>query len=498
MNGSPALTTADAPVAAAVEPGRRGRLLFVVHQFFPQFHSGTETLCERVARICTAAGWHVDIITSVMVDAAAIAAFRDSPFCDDAAREILSDERPELSRQFSYDYAPGIRVHAFTHSHDPAYGRPRFGREVSDPAIERFVEALLDAADYHRAAVFHQLHFPLAALETIRERGVPLSFVATDFFAVCPLGSQQLEDGRHCAGQGPGSIACIRHLSDRTGWLEWFIQNYPGILIAPYLHLYRALGPWPKLPVHPHQNLYYLLRRNRDSLRFLKSCDVIVAPTSSVAESLRGAGVPDHRITHLAYGMPPASIPAPPVRRAGSPVRLCYAGQTTERKGLHVLLEALRRLPEDCDWTLDVWGNFDHGGAYARACRAEAEAMAPRVALKGTFQSYRIHEVLDGYDYLVIPSTWAENLPLVLLSALQIALPVIVSDAQGLLDAFPDGRVHGRSFRMGDAEDLARVLREEMRIRPEYRAELAPVIPSVQDFAAALLNIPDLSLVGEG
>ncbi|MEM9199620.1 MAG: glycosyltransferase, partial [Pseudomonadota bacterium] len=146
------------------------------------------------------------------------------------------------------------------------------------------------------------------------------------------------------------------------------------------------------------------------------------------------------------------------------------------------------RLPRDLDWQLDVWGDVAQGGVYAAAQAARVPEFGGRVRLCGTFESYRIHEVLSGYDYVLLPSTWSENLPLVLLSALQIGMPVIVSDARGLLDAFPGGEVYGRSFAMNDAADLARVLEEEMRSRPAYDPATAPHVPSVEEFAEALLG----------
>ncbi|MEM9047295.1 MAG: glycosyltransferase [Pseudomonadota bacterium] len=467
----------------------RPRLLLIVHQFFPQFHSGTETLCERCARAYVAMGFAVDIVTSVMVDEAALPPLLASDVLDAQTRAVLEAPEPPLTRQIRYAYAPHIDVHAFTHSHDPRHGRPRFLREVTEPAIEALFDRLSEARRYQRAIVFHLLHVPLKGLAGLAARGIPISFVATDFFAVCPIGSQQFEDGRLCRGPGPMSLACVRHLSTgQEGWLGWVQRINPTLVSAFYLWIFQRLGPWARLPVHPWQNLYFLVERNRASRAFLRTCDVVIAPSSRVAESLATAGLQKNRIRRLPYGMPPPRQATPPDRLAQPGVRLCYAAQISPRKGLNVLLDALERLPESLEWQLDIWGDVAQGGRYAAQQAARINGFCGRVRLLGTFASYRIHAVLGGYDYVVLPSTWSENLPLVLLSALQIGQPVIVSDARGLLDAFPDGRVHGRRFRMGDAADLARVLEEEIRGRPAYDPSDAPHIPSVEEFAIALLG----------
>ncbi|MEM9197219.1 MAG: hypothetical protein AAGD12_05135, partial [Pseudomonadota bacterium] len=69
------------PAAAA-----RPRLLLIVHQFFPQFHSGTETLCERCARRYVEMGYAVDIVTSIIVDAEVLPPLLASDVLDAEAR----------------------------------------------------------------------------------------------------------------------------------------------------------------------------------------------------------------------------------------------------------------------------------------------------------------------------------------------------------------------------------------------------------------------------
>jgi glycosyltransferase involved in cell wall biosynthesis len=60
-------------------------------------------------------------------------------------------------------------------------------------------------------------------------------------------------------------------------------------------------------------------------------------------------------------------------------------------------------------------------------------------------------------DFLVIPSTWYENSPLVLLNALASHTPVIVSDVEGLTE-FLQPDVNGYKFARGDVDDLERVM----------------------------------------
>ena len=60
-------------------------------------------------------------------------------------------------------------------------------------------------------------------------------------------------------------------------------------------------------------------------------------------------------------------------------------------------------------------------------------------------------------DWVVVPSVWWENAPLVIQEAFQHGRPVIASDIGGMAEHVRDG-VDGLHFRAGDHEALARTL----------------------------------------
>jgi len=80
------------------------------------------------------------------------------------------------------------------------------------------------------------------------------------------------------------------------------------------------------------------------------------------------------------------------------------------------------------------------------------------VSFLGTFPKEKIANVLAELDFLVIPSTWYENSPLVLLSALASHTPVIVSDVAGMTEFVEEGK-NGFAFKMGNVDELERVFR---------------------------------------
>ncbi|MBQ9566220.1 MAG: glycosyltransferase family 4 protein [Synergistaceae bacterium] len=106
--------------------------------------------------------------------------------------------------------------------------------------------------------------------------------------------------------------------------------------------------------------------------------------------------------------------------------RFLFVGYLARRKGLDVALRALGEL-KDRDWTLDVLGDG--------AQREEWTALARELGLEGriTFHGFRddAEEWMSRSGCLLFPS-YEEGLPLTVLEALAVGLPVLASDIEPL------------------------------------------------------------------
>jgi glycosyltransferase involved in cell wall biosynthesis len=96
--------------------------------------------------------------------------------------------------------------------------------------------------------------------------------------------------------------------------------------------------------------------------------------------------------------------------------------------------------------------------------------------------------VLAAADLVVVPSTWYENAPLIILEARAMGTPLLVSDAGGMGELVDEEA--GLRFRLGDAGDLAERLRE-LLADPSRLGRLgggAPV-PSLEETVSAVERI---------
>jgi len=85
------------------------------------------------------------------------------------------------------------------------------------------------------------------------------------------------------------------------------------------------------------------------------------------------------------------------------------------------------------------------------------EATRGRVNFVGEYRHEDLPALMEKVDWVVVPSIWWENSPLVIQEAFMYGRPVICSDIGGMAEKVRDG-VDGLHFRAGDPESLAEAI----------------------------------------
>lgn len=124
-----------------------------------------------------------------------------------------------------------------------------------------------------------------------------------------------------------------------------------------------------------------------------------------------------------------------PARRDGLP-RIVFLGQIVERKGIHVLIEAMAHLGGAAELLL-VGGDWN-GSGYA----AEIRALAFKRGVEAvtTFENHRgdVGAILGTADVLVLPSL-SEARPRTIIEAMFLGVPVVASNVGGIPGLVADG-----------------------------------------------------------
>jgi glycosyltransferase involved in cell wall biosynthesis len=231
--------------------------------------------------------------------------------------------------------------------------------------------------------------------------------------------------------------------------------------------------------------------------RFIKShlslVDVFIAPSEFLRQRYIEWGIPAERIRTEEYGRRPAGRTA---RTPDRPQRdrLGFFGQLSGFKGVDVLLEAMRILEREADGAatgergqpgrlpqLRVHGaNLElQPGEFQNRFDALLEDTRSSVTFVGKYDHEHLPGLMEHVDWVVVPSVWWENSPLVIQEAFLHRRPVICSDIGGMAEKVTDG-VNGLHFAAGDPASLAETIARATGTSGLWQ-QLRDGIPAVYD-----------------
>jgi glycosyltransferase involved in cell wall biosynthesis len=204
---------------------------------------------------------------------------------------------------------------------------------------------------------------------------------------------------------------------------------------------------------------------------FFRHVDMFVSPSRFLIERYVDWGLPRGRMMLIENGLEISEI-APPRPLAGDRARRCqfgYFGQLNPFKGIKVLIEAVARVPAR-EWGEDALlhvfgGNLEmQPEAFQREFRRLTASAGQRVRFFGSYKSAELPRLMRDVDWVVVPSTWWENSPVVIQEAFLHGRPLITSDIGGMAEKVRHN-VNGLQFRAGSAESLVDRLVEALRNR---------------------------------
>ena len=413
------------------------KFLLTAHQFFPDFSAGTEVLTLSVARELRSRGHEVRILTG-----------------------YPSAQPLEVNARFDEYAYEGIHVYRFHHSYKPANAHESsvalgYDNDIAADYFSRIVQAYQPDLVHF----FHLNRLGTGLIERAVKAGIPAFMSPTDFWVICPTATLMLENGQACLGPSAHAGNCVQHfasasMATRDSWASKVVRVLPVTVLDTLANLTLH----HRLPAYPQsREVEAMAGRVTKNVTRLNALQKIAVPTDVMRSALERYGVAPHRIAKLAYGIDATE----PVKRnyaaqGANELRIGFIGTLAAHKGAHVLLEAVKLLPEGVA-SVAIYGNLNDYPEYAETLVHSAQGMG-HVEFRGTFPNAQIAQVMAGLDVLVVPSLWHENTPLVIHSALAAGCPVVASDAQGISEVVTH-RHNGLLFEPGNAQALATQLR---------------------------------------
>jgi glycosyltransferase involved in cell wall biosynthesis len=247
-------------------------------------------------------------------------------------------------------------------------------------------------------------------------------------------------------------------------------------------------------PAIPPQDFF--LRERFIKLHF-DNVDMFLAPSQFLLERYVDWGIPRDRIRFEDYGRirnngAVPSLPAP----GGARNRIGFFGQLNHFKGVDVLLEAMAQLGGD-GVDAHLWLHGANLELQPQQFRDDFQKLMDKledgpanVTLAGKYAHDDLPRLMAEVDWVVVPSRWWENSPLVIQEAFLHRRPVICSDIGGMAEKVDDG-VNGLHFRAGDPRSLARAL-ERATTTPALWESLHAGIPDIYDMDTHVASLRSL------
>lgn len=204
---------------------------------------------------------------------------------------------------------------------------------------------------------------------------------------------------------------------------------------------------YPAMPAAAH------LLRKAHLTALLSRVDSFIAPSYFLAERFAEWGIDPERIKVLPNQVQPLTR----LDRASRPHpdRFSFFGNIAPHKGILPLLAAAQLAGDGV--TLDLHGGLGHAEETFRQDFADALAAAPNARHCGPYCREDLPALMSRTDWVVLPSIWWENSPLVLLEARAAGVPVICSGIGGMAEMVDHG-VTGFHVPPGDPRALAETM----------------------------------------
>jgi len=379
------------------------KIALLTHKLRPPLVGGVDVYTDRLGRALLRQGHSVVYL-----------AFDSSGKGTGIRSKLEAHEGTPLWRiTFDFDALP---KETFDSVYNPEMGRV---------ACEIFAEEKPDLI-----VVLNFYMITLAPVEAAHELGIPVAHVATDFVPVCRRGTFMRWDNSTC----------------RVGES---IQTCSTCFVS-----HRALGRLASRVLErlPEETVVDWARQ-KESLRLPDPrFDLVFAPTQFTYDTFVANGFDEDQVLFLPFGVdednPLATMPT----ELADHVRFMFLGRLQPYKGGHLVVEAFNRLANPQSATLTIYGAPDGHDDYFARLRQMMDAN-PDIHFAGLIPPTELASAFARADIFLLPSTWHENSPLILLDALQSKTPVIASDIGGVRGIVEHER-NGLLFPMGDVETL--------------------------------------------
>ena len=404
------------------------------------------------------------------------------------------------------------QVHVFCREEDPKKEEFSFSTEeieglkvtrvvnnlskISDPCIyydnHFFDKIFLETLRREKPDLIHFQHFialSASLVKIAKEEGYPVILTLHDFFVLCHRIHLLKENNCLCPGPLYG-LECVSCLND-------FYRLKPKDSRTTFLLKNKDILPfsfikWTKRffipPKYLGDNGYEVFHRYRFMYEMFKLPDILLTPSHFVKDLfLKYYSFIQSKTRVLPLGIFPILNQGEP-KSKNKKVRFCYFGNILPIKGIHLLIQAFRALPQG-KAHLTIYGDRNPWTeTYYDQLKEQTNGFS--IHFRSSFHREKLSEALSDQDVVVLPSICYETFSFVIREANSLGLPVIGSRIGAIPEAIKDG-VNGFLFEPGNIGDLKRCMLRFIEA-PQLVREMGLKMPKAKSMAEHALELEEI------
>lgn len=329
-----------------------------------------------------------------------------------------------------------------------------------------------------------------------KQMGYPVVMFLRNYWPLCCQRDLLTSQGIICFDTDNGNKCINCRLINNPPRIGWMILGYTRKtplwpLVNPLLEVARiGYGFFHRKSnkVDPSLAQNYLLRRNC-FIETLNKADLLLPISRRTRDIYEAFAIQKNKMKVTPSLSGAIDIIRPkPFRDSQLPISFGYMGGINFNKGVHILIKAFKRLPQDRARLLLFGKGTDT--RYLRSLKREASGL--NIAFRGPYSISRINQVLEEIDIGLIPSIWEEAYGLVGQEFLAARIPVIGSDIGGIRDYIINGE-NGYLTPPNDPDALFHKMMQFIK-KPELILQLQKKIRNQMDCKEYSKKITDIYL----
>jgi len=275
----------------------------------------------------------------------------------------------------------------------------------------------------HIHNIYH--HISPSILDAAREKNIPVVMHLHDYKLICP-NHTLFTKGAYCEQCRPNKYRqCLKNRCVKD-------SLFGSALIALEMYLHHSI-----MKIY-EKNIALFIAPSR----FMKEAAIRFGQNKEKIKIIYNSYSSELKDKASAYPAPQEDY-------------LLYFGRLSQEKGIDTLIRAVALT----DKKLKIAGS---GSEEDNLKRLAAELKAS-VEFLGFKENIDLKPLIIGAKAVIIPSVWAENMPLNLLEALSLGKIVLASRIGGLPEVIQEG-INGLLFEPGNPDDLAKKIKEIDRL----------------------------------